>query len=125
MKTSLVMTKRNVSALLVPLLALVLGATSAQAQKNRDDSNTRLVQGLVSDSGGSPVQGAVVQLKDTKTLQVRSFYTQKDGRYHFAGLSTNVDYELRAEKDGASSGSKTLSVFDSRKTAIVDLKLNK
>jgi hypothetical protein len=125
MKTSVIMTKRNVSAVLALLLTLVLGTATALAQKNRDDSNTRLVQGVVSDNGGSPVQGAVVQLKDTKTLQVRSFYTQKDGRYHFAGLSTNVDYELKAEKDGAASGTKTLSVFDSRKTAIVDLKLNK
>ena len=46
------------------------------------------------------MSGAVVQLKDTKSLQIRSFYTQKDGSYHFAGLSTNIDYELRAEHDG-------------------------
>jgi hypothetical protein len=71
------------------------------------------------------VSGAVVQLKDTKTLQVRSFITQQDGAYHFAGLSTNVDYELKAEHEGASSGTKTLSVFDGRKNASINLKLDK
>jgi hypothetical protein len=104
-----------------------MGTLSAQKKdkKNRDDTNTRIVQGIVTDASSNPVQGAVVQLKDTKTLQVRSFFTQQNGDYHFAGLSTNVDYELKAEKDGASSGSKTLSVFDSRKAPTINLKLDK
>jgi hypothetical protein len=81
------------------------------------------VEGQVTDSAGNAIVGAVVQLKDTKTLQIRSFITQKDGAYHFAGLSTNVDYDLRAERNGAFSGSKTLSSFNGRKVATVNLKL--
>lgn len=104
---------------------LALIAFAAAAQNKNEDTNTRTVQGLVTDAAGSPVAEAVVQLKDTKTLQVRSFRTQADGAFHFAGLSTNVDYELKADRDGASSGTKTLSVFDGRKTAEVNLKLNK
>ena len=57
-----------------------------------------------STNGDNAVVGAVVQLKDTKTLQIRSFITQDKGEYHFAGLSTNIDYELKADHDGASSG---------------------
>jgi len=72
-----------------------------------------------------PVNGAVVQLKNTKTLQIRSFITQQDGSYYFNGLSTDVDYELKADYQGLSSSTKTLSSFDSRKEAILNLKLNK
>jgi hypothetical protein len=116
-------TKRSLAAM-VGLFTIALGTSFAE-KKKKEDSTTRIVQGTVMDASSNPVTGAVVQLKDTKTLQVRSFITQQDGAYHFAGLSTNVDYQLKADKDGASSGSKTLSVFDSRKTAILNLKLDK
>src|SRR5690348_13370127 len=94
----------------------------AQDKKLNDDPNSRSVEGVVTASS-KPATGAVVQLKDTKTLQIRSYVTHDDGAFHFAGLSTNVDYELKAEHEGHSSGTKTLSNFDGRKTAVVDLKL--
>jgi hypothetical protein len=111
-------------------LGLILAGSSArvQAQSKKspgDAASTRVVQGVVTDAHNQPVANAVVQLKDTKTLQVRSFITQADGAFHFAGLSTNVDYELKAKTDDAASGTKTLSVFNSRKTPIVNLKLKK
>ena len=109
--------------ILAALLAVSL-LLSAQNKKT-EDANTRTVQGVVTDASNQPVTGAAVQLKDTKTLQIRSFITQPDGSYHFAGLSTNVEYELKADHDGATSGAKTLSVYDGRKVAIVNLKLNK
>ena len=87
--------------------------------------NTRTVQGSVTDAQGSAVDGAVVQLKNTKTLQIRSFITKEQGSYYFHGLSPDVDYELKAEYQGAASPSKTLSSFDNRKKAVINLKLNK
>ena len=77
------------------------------------------------DTASAPVQGAVVQLKDTRTLQIRSYVTVDGGAYRFGGLSTNRDYEVRAEFKGMGSGTKTLTTFDSRKTASIDLKLDK
>jgi hypothetical protein len=65
----------------------------------------------------------VVQLKNTKTLQIFSFITRDHGAYYFHGLSRDVDYELRADFDGASSGTRTLSSFDTRKQPVVNLKL--
>lgn len=111
------------------LLALVLLASvvAAFAQKKKSDENadTRAVQGIVTNDEEMPVTGAVVQLKNTKTLQIRSFITQQNGSYYFNGLSTDVDYELKAESNGASSPTRTLSSFDSHKQAILNLKLNK
>ena len=85
----------------------------------------RSVQGVVADAAGSPVSSAVVKLKDNKTLQIRSFIAGADGGYHFSGLSTEIEYEVKADHEGATSGWKTLSVFNSKKVAIINLKLNK
>lgn len=94
-------------------------------KKDTNERQTRSVQGVVTADGDTPVEGAVVQLKDTKTLQIRSFITKQGGTYHFHGLSSDVDYELRAEHQGSSSGSKTLSSFDGRKAAVLNLKVGK
>jgi Carboxypeptidase regulatory-like domain len=107
----------------------MLSAAIGSAQSYKDtygkkvQDHTRSVQGLVTAADGKPLDGAVVQLKNTKTLQIRSFITQDNGKYYFHELSTEVDYELRADFHGASSPTKNLSSFDSRKQAILDLKL--
>jgi Carboxypeptidase regulatory-like domain len=102
------------------LAALPVGA---QNQKKGSDQ-TRSVQGTVTAPDEKPVSGAVVQLKNTKTLQIRSFLTKDDGTYYFHGLSPDIDYELTARTNDAASGPKTLSSFDSRKEAVINLKLN-
>ena len=106
------------------ILVLVCCGLLGQQRGSKEDTNTRSVRGIVTDSAGHPVAQAVVQLKDTKTLQIRSFITEPDGSYHFAGLSPDVEYELKADHDGASSPKKTLDVFNTRKTATINLKLN-
>ena len=118
--------RRNLMGGMAMVLAAVLlfgtGNLTA-AKKKGDDQNVRSVQGTVSDAENNAVDGAVVQLKNTKTLQIRSFITKDHGEYYFHGLSPDVDYELRAEYKNASSGTKTLSSFDSRKQAVINLKL--
>jgi len=107
---------------LVMVLALLCAPMWSQSKK-KDQSPTRSVQGVVTDASESAMQGAVVQLKNAKTLQVRSFITKEQGTYYFHGLSPDVDYELKAEHQGSSSPTKTLSAFDSRKQAVMNLKL--
>jgi hypothetical protein len=120
---------RKLFAVVALALALVWTAAPAAAQNNQkkrdNDTTVRSVQGTVEDASGAPVSGAAVHLKNTKTLQIRSFITKDDGSYAFHGLSTNVDYELKAEYQGTTSDVKTLSVFDSRNSAVINLKLNK
>jgi hypothetical protein len=111
---------RSILAIILLLLAPVAGF----AQKKSKDT-TRSVQGTVTTAADAPVNGAVVQLKDTKTLQIRSFITKDNGSYYFQGLSPDVDYEIKADYQGDSSPTKTLSSFDSRKQAIINLKLKK
>lgn len=109
------------------LLALLLaGALSLCAQKKdkKEDPNARSVQGVVVDAQDKPVPHAVVQLEDSRTLQVRSFIAQDDGSYHFSGLKADVDYHLKAMFEDMASSTKTFSVFDTRKTGIHNLKLD-
>ena len=106
------------------ILASVLAAAPAPpGGKQREALNTRSVQGAVEDSSVNVAEGAVVQLKNTKSLQVRSFITQKEGKYSFLGLSKDVDYELKADFQGGSSPVRTLSVFDTRQKATINLKV--
>jgi hypothetical protein len=105
----------------VVLFAVAL-ATFALAQKGKNPTE-KSVSGMVTDAAGNAVPGAVVQLKNTKTLQVRSFIAKDMGEYYFHGLSTDVDYELKADSNGKSSGSRTLSSFDSHAEATINLQL--
>ncbi len=107
------------------LVALLAAGNLFSQGKKGEDVSTRTVQGSVTNAQGTTVDGAVVQLKDTKTLQIRSFITKEQGSFYFHGLSPDVDYELKAEYQGASSPVKTLSSFDNRKKAVINLKLNK
>jgi carboxypeptidase family protein len=104
-------------------LVVLAFATLAFGQKKSKDPQEKSVSGIVTDANGAPVPGAVVQLKNTKTLQVRSFIAKDMGEYFFQGLATDVDYELKADANGKSSGPKTLSSFDSHTEARVNLQL--
>ena len=108
---------------LAVVLWLALGCVVAQTPKAKNEFSTRTVEGTVTDEAKQPVNGAVVQLEDTKTLQIRSYITQQDGKYHFTGLSTNVDYQLRAQHDGIRTGTKRLDVFNSRHVATINFRL--
>ncbi len=94
-----------------------------KGDKKKDDGTMRGLQGTVKTADDTPLEGAVVKIKNVKTLQVRSFITRTDGSYLFAGLSTNADYEVWADHQGKSSDMRTLSVFDSRKLAVINLKV--
>lgn len=115
----------RITCIFAGLLALLSAGTLLSQGRRGEDVSTRTVQGSVTDAKDSAVDGAVVQLKNTKTLQIRSFITKEQGSYYFHGLSPDVDYELKAEHQGAVSPNKTLSSFDSRKKAVINLKLNK
>lgn len=95
------------------------------AKGSKEDANTRTIEGAVTDEAKNPVSGAVVQLKDARTLQIRSFITQAAGTFHFAGLRLDTDYELSAKAGDKISATKRVSSFESRKLVTVNLPLDK
>lgn len=76
------------------------------------------------DREGQPLPRAVVQIEDLSSLQIRSFVTQGDGCYYFFELSGDRYYKLSARYRRVWGPSRTLSAFDSRKMAIVNLKVD-
>ncbi len=114
---------RKTIAVAAAVLLLCVSGLLAQGKKKGEDP-TRSVEGVVTTADDTPAPGAVVQLKNTKTLQIRSFIAKENGAYYFHELSPDVDYEIKADHQGASSSSKTLSSFDSRKKATINLKLS-
>ena len=116
------MTKLFRGVVVLCLLATLAMPVLAQRGKN-SENQPRSLQGQVTGSNDAPVNNAVVYLKNTRTLAVRSYISAQDGNYHFSGLTQNVDYEVYAEFEGQKSDTKTLSAFDSRNKATINLKV--
>ena len=115
------------SVLAVALSVALLNAPLAGQTKKqkREDAAARSLEGVVLDAQENLAVGAVVKLEDMRTLQVRSFITKEDGKYHFSGLKPEVEYQVRADFQESTSGWKRLSVFDTRKVASINLKVSK
>ncbi len=102
-----------------------IGASPAVAEMQRGSQNEpRTLVGHVLNDRSEPVQKAIVYVKNTKTLAIKTYITEADGSYRFPGLAPNVDYEVYAEHEGAHTDTKTLSGFDNRKEANIALKLH-
>jgi hypothetical protein len=84
----------------------------------------RVVQGKVIDKSDGPLKGAVVYLKDTHTLSVKSGIAEDDGSYRFGQLAQNTDYEVWAEIGGKKSNIKAISSFDSKNIFYINLKID-
>ena len=109
-------------------LAAIAGSPAATAQfpgfgkKKKKEDPTRSVKGQVTDEFEEGVRG-IVQLKNTRTSEVKSFHTDDEGKFHFHGLDPNIDYELKALAEGMQSRTRTVSSFDSRKELVYNFKL--
>ena len=104
----------------IPLTGKAPG--DAGAKKTRPTS--KMLTGIVTDKGDKPIAGAVVYLKNMKTLAVKSFFAQPDGAYRFPQLTLNTDYEVYAEKDGKKSATKSVSQFDDRSNPTINLTID-
>ncbi len=108
---------------IVPLALLLLFAGAAVAQKKQEPLRT--VHGDVVDKQDNPIPSGVVYLKNLRTLTVKTYIADDNGRYRFSGLDPNVDYEIHAEHGDSASAKHTISSFDSRKEIVIHLKVDK
>src|ERR1700752_4144806 len=105
------------------LLLLVCAATQPLTFAQSLAQSVRVVQGTVLNSDSQPLANAVAYLQDQKTLEVRTFITEADGRYRFGQLASDVDYQLWAENKGQKSKTRAISSFDSKKQFNFDLNI--
>lgn len=117
--------RRSLGAIALALVCcLLLASTRSALALQRDGQNeSRTLVGHVVSRQDQPVQKAIVYLKNTKTLAIKTYISEADGSYRFSGLASSVDYEVYAEHEGARSDTKTVSSFDSRKQFNITLRI--
>jgi carboxypeptidase family protein len=104
------------------LLAVPTAEATAVFQHGAQGEARTLVGHVLNDRE-QPLAKAIVYLKNTKNLAIKTYISEPDGTFRFSGLAPNIDYEVYAEHEGARSDTKTLSGFDSRKQVSVTLKI--
>ncbi len=115
-------TRRNLLLLGTVSVVPLAHAQFTGFKKKKKVDPTRSIKGQVTDEHEEGIRG-IVQLKHTRTLEVKSFHTNDNGDYYFHGLDLNVDYELKALAEGRQSRTRTVSSFDSRNELIYNFKL--
>jgi carboxypeptidase family protein len=105
-------------------LQIPMGSAPPSDSTRKTRNTTRTLTGTVLDKSDKPIPNAVVYLKNTKTLAVKTYIAQTDGTYRFPELSPNVDYDVYAQRDGQQSKSKTLSQFDDRDKPNLNLQID-
>jgi hypothetical protein len=103
----------------VVLTLVLLTTLSLPAQ-----TQSRFLGGKVMDSNDQGIPRAIVYLKNTKTLVIKTYIAEQDGAYHFPGLSPNADYEVYAESNGKRSDVKTVSSFDTKPRLNINLRID-
>jgi Carboxypeptidase regulatory-like domain len=99
------------------IFAALPNAATAQAAADR------VVQGKVELSSGDAAKGAIVYIKNGKTLEVRTYISTADGSYRFGQLRPDADYTVWAEYQGKKSKEKAVSSFDTKKVFNIVLKI--
>ena len=100
------------------LLALMIAAAPLAVAQ---DFGMKQLQGKVLGNNDTPLSGAIVYLQNSRNNDIKSYITEKDGAYHFAGIAADTDYSVWASFKGKKSSTKAVSSFDTRKNVYIDL----
>ncbi|HVZ59179.1 MAG TPA: TonB-dependent receptor [Terriglobales bacterium] len=109
--------------LLTAVFLMAFSLVTAQSSWAQNSSSTGAVRGVVEDSTGAVVEGAVVKLSNRATSYTRETKTLRDGVYSFPLVPPVAAYQLVVEKAGFGKVSLTdieVSVSD---TSVVNVKL--
>jgi hypothetical protein len=106
-------------------LATAILIFSCSAVSRSQDIYVRTVRGTVVGAQKSPLSGAVVYLYNLRTRRIRSYITDKQGRYRFLDLKLYDDYEIHAETEKLTSGNHEISASDDKTELTVELIVDK
>jgi hypothetical protein len=115
-------------ALMLGLAFSIVPAAPIGAQtkdQKRAEAQLRTVHGSVLDKAENPVPSSVVYLRNLKTQAVKTYIADDTAHYRFSGLDPNVDYEIHSEHADATSPTRTISSYDTRRDIELTLKLTR
>jgi hypothetical protein len=110
-----------VAVLAAGMVPVATGGAIAAAQSQ--NLGQRVVVGGVVDDASAATPGATVFLRNVKTRSIRSYTSDKVGRFRFAQVNMTEDFDIWAEKDGRKSATKSVSSWDTRKEFETELKI--
>jgi Carboxypeptidase regulatory-like domain len=110
---------------LLALAALAATVLFAQEKPKGKETELRTVRGTVVDKAETPVETAVVYLKNMRTQDIITHLSDSDGTFRFSGLDLNADYEIHAERESLTSATRSISNFDTRKEFVLTLRLDR
>ena len=84
---------------------------------------SRTVTGVVLDESENPIVGASVELTDSGSGKKIAIYSQEGGKYSFADLNPNHDYELQAHAKNLDSDLRKVSSLDIRDLIVINLRI--
>ena len=121
--------KVHIGLPLMLAFALCLAAATPSGAQSKEqkkaEAQLRTVHGSVLDKTESPVPSSVVYLKNLKNQAVKTYIADDTAHYRFSGLDPNVDYEIHAENADATSPTRTVSSYDTRRDIELTLKLTR
>ena len=112
---------RWLAASLVFLCVITLCAAPTSGKKKKPVSRT--VTGVVLDAAENPIAGASVELTDSVSGKKIAIYSKEDGKYLFADLNPNHDYELQAHAHNLDSDLRRVSTLDDRDPIVINLRV--
>jgi hypothetical protein len=112
---------RGLAACLVFFCMIAFYVAPVSGKKKKPVSRT--VTGVVLDGSENPIVGASVELTDTVSGKKVGIYSQEDGKYLFADLNPNHDYELLARQNNLNSDVRKVSSLDDRDRIVINLRI--
>ena len=110
---------------LVTAVLVILSASVCTAQTSGNQTSAFAVKGRVLDRAGRPARSALVCLKDTHSRMLKMKHAGPDGHFTFTWLSTQLDYEIYAERDDLVSEKVLISGSQKAPEVVITLKLSK
>ncbi len=106
------------------LAACALLAMPATSLAQNNIPQERIAVGKVINKNGTPIAGAIVYLKNSRSNSVKTYIADNEGLFRFGELSQQTDYELWAESNGVRSKSREISSFDNERKFYFVFKVN-
>lgn len=87
------------------------GINFGNADHSASTPSEHLVQGVVQDSSGKAISGAMVYLKSSRSKSTNIVVTDGKGAYRFAPLAADTDYEIWAQIGSQKGPVRPISAF--------------